>query len=196
MKCARIVLIVISLFVMAGCATQLEMNPPQTLNLQNMKQHPYSIGLFIPKELKEYTFSSITSPLDVLTYPLGQQTALTFQKNLPLVFKEVVEVDSLNPAQKVKLILQPSIVKFDAKIPYPAYNPYVATIVYKVDIFDRKGEKVYTQTATGEAQTSKGLLSGFVARSLLAEAAQMAMDKAMQQIVEGLAAAEDLKAAK
>lgn len=191
MKCARIVLIVISLFVMAGCATKLGMNPPQTLNLQNMKQHPYSIGLFIPKELKEYTVSNIS-----LIYPLGQQTALTFQKNLPLIFKEVVEVDSLNPAQEVKLILQPSIVKFYANIPYPAYNPYVATIVYKIDIFDRKGEKVYTQTATGEAQTSKGLLSGFVARRLCAEAAQMAMDKAMQQIVEGLAAAEELKAVK
>jgi hypothetical protein len=196
MKCVRITFVVLSLFVIAGCATQLEMNPPPTLDVEDIKQHPYAVGLYIPMGLKERVFSVNTSPFDVLTYPIGQQTALAFQKNTPLVFKKVIDVDSRNPPQKVKFILQPSIVKFSPTIPHPAYNPYMATVVYKIDVFDRSGKKVYTQTAAGEAQTSKGLLSGFSALGLLAEAAQMAMDKAMKQILEGLATAEELKALK
>jgi hypothetical protein len=56
-----------------------------------------------------------------------------------------------------------------------------------------EGEKIYTQTATGEAQNSKGLMSGFKARSICAEVAQTAMGNAMQQIIEGLASADELK---
>lgn len=196
MKCVRITLIVLSLFLVAGCATKLKMNPPPTLDVRDIKQHPYSAGLYIPRELRERVFSVNTSPFDVLTYPIGQQTVLAFQKNLPLVFKKVVDVDSMNPPQKVKLILRPSIVRFNPTIPHPAYNPYTATIVYKIDVFDRNEKNIYTQTAVGEAQTSKGLLSGFSALGLLGEAAQMAVDKAMKQIIEGLATAEELKAVK
>lgn len=47
----------------------------------------------------------------------------------------------------------------------------------------KKGEKLFTQTITGDAQTSKGLLSGFVAQSLAAEAAQKAVDNSMKQII-------------
>lgn len=105
-------------------------------------------------------------------------------------------VDSKNPTQDVDLILEPSIVKFDSVIPFPAYNPYTATMIYRVCVYDREGEKIFTQTATGDAQTSKGLLSGFSARSICAEVAQTAMEKALKQIVEGLSEAEELKGCK
>jgi len=106
--------------------------------------------------------------------------------------KEVVEVDSLAPGQSVDLIVKPSIIKFNSVIPYPAYNPYTATIVYRVEVFDRNGEKIFAQTTTGEGQTSKGLMSGFMARGICAEVAQMAMGNAVQQILEGLSEAEEL----
>lgn len=188
MKWTRMTFMAILLSVVTGCA-RLGMNPPQTLNIQGIQPHPYNVGLFIPKDLQEYIY---VAP-GYLEYPLGEQTTAMFRKNLPIAFKSVQDVDSLNPAQQVKLILQPSIVNFNSVIPYPAWNPYTATMIYRIDVYDRKGEKIYTQTATGEAQTSKGLLSGFVARRIVAEVAQTAMDNAMKQIIEGLASAEELK---
>lgn len=188
-----LVLLTIALCVMTGCAQRLTMNPPQTLAIHVAEKHAYPVGLFTTKETKEYEYKIVTSPLDSIVYPLGEQTDLLFKQNLPTIFKSVVEVDSPIPNSKVSLVLQPSIVKFAPVVPYPAYNPYTATIIFKVDVYDKKGEKIYSQTATGEGQTSKGMLSGFSAKSLLADAAEMAMNKAMTQILEGLAEAEELK---
>ena len=62
-----------------------------------------------------------------------------------------------------------------------------------MDVTDKNGDKIYSQTATGNAQTSKGMLSGFSARSICAEVAQMAMKDAVGQIIEGLSEAEELQ---
>lgn len=196
---ACITLIAMSFLVVTGCTTPfsanlLSMDAPQKVSLADVRQHAYSVGLFIPTGLKQYTLTKEMTLLNnKLVYPLGQQTTLAFQKNLPLVFQDVVEVNAINPSQAVKLVIQPSIVDFKANVPYPAYNPYEATIVYRVDVFNRKGQKIFTQTATGQAQTSRGLMSGFEQGKLYAEAAQMAIDKALQQIIDGLSSADELK---
>jgi hypothetical protein len=148
----------------------------------------------MPKETKEYVYKvGVTLFNNELNYPLGHQTALALQANLPKIFKGVVEVDSLTPSQPVTVVLQPSIVDFKSNIPFPAYNPYTASIVYRIDVYNCKGEKIFSQTVTGDAQTSRGLVSGFMQNTIYAEAAQMAIDKAMQQIIEGLAYADELR---
>jgi hypothetical protein len=183
----------LAMFLLCGCTTPLTMPPPATLDIANINQYPYTAGLFMPQSDKEYVYEQVTSPVDKMGFPLGKQTYETFNKNMPLIFKNVVDVDSINPSQDVDLIVKPSIIKFESRIPYPAYKPYTATIVYHVDIYGKKGEKIFSQTTTGEGQTSKGLLSGFSARSICAEVAQMAMDNAVQQIIEGLAETDELK---
>ncbi len=193
MKRGMTLLFGFAIFILTGCATPLTMPPPATLDIANINQFPYTAGLFIPQNDKEYVYEKVTSPVDKMSFPLGKQTYETFKKNMPLIFKNVTEVDSIAPHLDVDLIIKPSIVKFESRIPYPAYKPYTATIVYHVDIYDKNGEKIFSQTTTGEGQTSKGLLSGFAARSICAEVAQMAMDNAVQQIIEGLAEAEELK---
>ena len=193
MKFRIIALIGILAIILSGCATPLRMASPSLLNLPGVKQHPHSSGLFIPQDVKDYVYIKTTSPVDKMTFPIGNQTYELFKKNLPLAFKNVVEVDSLSPGQDVDLIIKPSIVKFESRIPFPAYKPYTATIVYHIDVYNKKGEKIYGQTTAGEGQTSKGLLSGFFARSLCAEAAQLAMSDAVKQIVEGMSEAEELE---
>jgi hypothetical protein len=187
MKLKELLLAFSMLVLSAGCTMQLTMKPPTALDVKVAKQHSYTAGLYIPKEVREQVYVNQT-----WIYPLGEQTTGFFEKNLPLVFKNVVLVDSKNPSQDVPVIIEPSILKFNSIIPFPAYNPYTATMVYRVDVYDRKGEKIYTQTATGDAQTSKGLLSGFMAAQLLSEAAQTAMENAVRQIIEGLAEAQEL----
>jgi len=196
MTCMRMTVVsaAIVLCVLTGCAQQLTMNPPQTLSVAVEKKHDYPVGLYAPKELKEYTHTVRTSPLDSISYPLGEQTVLLFRKNLSTVFRSVVDVESATAGSSAPLVVKPSIISFNPVVPFPAYNPYTATIVYKVEVFDGKGEKVYSQTATGDGQTSKGMVSGFGAKGLLADAAELAMNKAMTQILEGLSAAEELKA--
>ncbi len=193
MKLRIIALTGLLALIITGCATPLKMAPPSVLNLPEIKQLPHTSGLFIPQDLKDYVHIKVTSPVDKMTFPIGNQTSELFKKNMPLAFKTVVEVDSLSPGQDVDLIIKPSIVKFESRIPFPAYKPYTSTIVYRVEVYNKKGEKIYGQTTAGEGQTSKGLLSGFFARSLCAEAAQFAMADAVKQIVEGLAEAEELE---
>ena len=193
MKFRMTILTGIMIFVLTGCTMPLKMSPPPKLNLSGIHQHPYSAGLFVPKNVQEYVYVKVTSPFDKMSYPLGKQTHEIFKTNIPLVFKNVVEVDSMTPDQDIDLIIKPSIVKFNSVIPNPAYNPYTATVIYHIDVYNEKGEKIFVQTATGNAQTSKGLLSGFSARSICAEVAQMAMKDAVKQIIEGLSESEELE---
>lgn len=182
----------IMLFLLSGCAIPLKMPPPPQLDLSDIEQHPYTAGLYVPHDLKATVYEKATSPFDKMAYPLGDQTYQIFKKNVPLVFNRIVEVDSITPNQGIDLFIQPSIVKFSSVIPVPAYNPYTATIIYHVDVYNRSGEKVYAQTATGTGQTSKGYVSGFSAREICADVAQMAMKDAVKQIIEGLSDSEDI----
>jgi hypothetical protein len=193
MKHGIVFVLVTMMLVLSGCTMPLKMPPPATLEIADITQYPYTAGLFIPQSDKEYMYVKATSPVDKMSFPLGSQTYDTFKKNLPLIFENVVDVDSITPAQAVDLVIKPSIIKFESVIPYPAYKPYTATIVYHIDIYNKNGEKIYAQTTTGEGQTSKGLLSGFAARSICADVAQMAMDNAVQQIIEGLSETDELK---
>jgi hypothetical protein len=193
MKSSGTVFLAFVILGLASCAIGLNMSPPAKLDIAGIQQHPFKAGLLLSKELKESVYVKQTSPFDKISYPLGDQTAQIFQKNLPLVFNKVVEIESRNASQNVDLIVEPSIVSFSSVIPMPAYNPYSAKIVYRVDIYDKKGEKIFTQTAAGDAQSSKGLMSGFSAQSIAADVAQKAMENAMKQILEGLSTAEELK---
>lgn len=193
MKLKMLILTGITILILTGCATSLKMNPPSKLELSDINQYGYTVGLFVPQEVKEYVYEKSTSPVDKMAFPIGEQTNEIFKINMPLVFKSVVEVSAISSDQNTDLVIKPSIVKFESVIPFPAYNPYTGTIVYRVEVYNKKGEKIYTQTTTGNGQTSKGLLSGFSARSICAEVAQMAMEDAVKQILEGLSEAEELQ---
>ena len=181
------------LTVMTAAAFTLKMPPPPLIELKGATPWAFAAGLFLPKEAQEYTYALKTSPFDKMTYPLGEQTVGLFEKNLPAVFKSVVRAESPKPAQGVDLFVEPSIVKLEAVVPHPAYNPYTATIVLRVNVYDREGNKIFTQTATGNGQSGKGMASGFKAQSLAAEAAQLAMADAAKQILEALLAAPEIK---
>lgn len=185
--------VLLVLTVMFTAAFKLKMPSPPQIEVQGATPWALTAGLFVPKELRDYTYAVKTSPFDKMVYPLGEQIAGLFEKNLPAAFKSVVAAASHVPAQGVDLVVEPSIVKFEAVVPHPAYNPYTATIVLRIEVYDHQGNKIFTQTATGNGQTSKGMVSGFKAQSLAAEAAQMAMADAGKQILEALLAAPEIK---
>jgi hypothetical protein len=185
--CAAILL----LFTM-GCAMPLKMGNPPTPDLSHLKPLPYTAGLYIPQDLKSYEHKVATSPFDAVVYPLGEQTASIFSNCTAKIFNKVVPVTSPTPTEQVDVIIQPAIVKFNAVIPVPAYNPYTATMVYQADVLRPDGQKVFSQTATGDAQSSKGLMSGFSARGICAKVAQDAMVDAAQQIMEAIADSEEI----
>jgi hypothetical protein len=187
-----IICALIALAMTVGCAMPLKMDPPPTPDLSYLKPLPYTAGLYIPQEVKTYQYELATSPVDKMVYPLGEQTAQIFEQCTPKVFGKVVPVESMTAAKGVDVIVKPSIVKFDAVVPRPAYNPYTATMVYKAEVFSPDGKQLFSETATGDAQSSKGLMSGFSARTICADVAQKAMTKAAKQIMEGIADAEEL----
>ena len=182
----------IFLLITMGCAMPLKMEDPPTPDLSHLKPLPYTAGLYIPQDLKSYEHKVATSPLDAVVYPLGEQTARIFSNCTAKIFNKVVPVTSLTPTEQVDVIIQPAIVKFDAVIPVPAYNPYTATMVYQADVLRPNGQKVFSQRATGDAQSSKGLMSGFSARGICAKVAQDAMVDAAQQIMEAIADSEEM----
>lgn len=191
-KKLSIICTVVLLAITIGCALPLKMDPPPTPDLSYLKPLPYTAGLYISQELKDYKYVVATSPVDKMVYPLGEQTTMIFEQCTPKVFSKVVPVESLTASQGVDVIVKPTIVKFDAVIPNPAYNPYTATMVYQAEVFSPDGEKIFTQTATGDAQSSKGLMSGFSARGICAAVAQKAMSEAAKQVMEGIADSEEL----
>jgi len=193
MKRWLIVVVTLFLSILAGCTLPLSMDQPEKIALSHQQPHPCRAGLYISQELQDAVHVVTTSPVDRMSYPIGDQTRQVFQINLPAVFQEVIAVDSKTPSQAVDVIIEPSIVKFEAKVPMPAYNPYEANMTYHVDVYNKSGEKIFAQTATGKAQSSKGLMSGFSARKISATVAQMAMNDAAKQIMEGLAEAEELQ---
>ncbi len=184
---------VLFLVASSAAAATLKMPPPPQIDLQGATPHPFAAGLYVAKETREFTHTIKTSPFDKIVYPIGEQTVGLFEKNLPGVFKSVVPAAAPKPGQGVDLVVEPSVVKFEAVIPHPAYNLYTASIVLRVTVYDREGNKIFTQTATGNGQTGKGMASGFKAKTLAAEAAQAAMVDAAKQILEGLLAAPEIK---
>jgi hypothetical protein len=181
------------LTIVSGCALPLKMDPPPAPDLSQIEPFHRTAALCIPQELRTYEYIISTSPVDKMVYPIGDQTMQLFQACSIKLFDKVIIIDSMTTVEQVDIILKPTIIKFDAKIPMPAYNPYTAEMIYQMEVFNAAGEKLFTQTAAGAGQTSKGMMSGFSARSICAQVAQMAMKDAAKQIMEGMAEAEELK---
>lgn len=195
----RTAVIVVCLFVAASAhAATLKMPAAPVIELElgdGEIPYPLSVGLFVPDDVKDEIFVVKTSPFDKIKYPIGGYTVDVFSVNLPQVFDKVVEVSGPKAAD-VDLVIEVDIVRFEAKIPHPAYNPYTATAVYKITVRDSSGETLLGQTVTGDGQTSKGMMSGFKAKRLAAESAARAMAEAAKEALEALAEAPELEEVK
>lgn len=191
----RTILIVSCVLLAASVqAATLKMPPAPEIDLEGPAgeiTHPLTAGLFVPSEVRSEIFVVKTSPFDKMKYPVGEYTVDLFERNLPQVFAEVVKVEA-QTSSDVDFVIEVAIVRFDAKIPHPAYNPYTATMVYKLTARDAAGETLFVQTVTGDGQTSKGMMSGFKAKGLAAESAARAMTDAGRQALEALAEAPEL----
>lgn len=183
---------ILLLTLIIGCAMPVKMGPPPSPDMSHIQPLPYTAGLYLSPELKAYQHKIATSPFDAIVYPLGEQTAQIFKQCTAKAFDKVVPMASLTSTQGVDVIIKPTIVKFEAVIPMPAYNPYTATMVYQAEVLDPDGKKIFSQTATGDSQSSKGLMSGFSARSICADVAQKAMVDAARQVMEGVVESEEL----
>jgi hypothetical protein len=184
---------------LATCASPcfsatLKMPSASELSLEHGEPRNISVAVSHPDELTDQEYVVRTSPFDKITYPIGEYTAALFEKNLGLVFDSVETPKTRTAADHESLSATVSIESFEAVIPSPAYKPYTADVVYRVTVTDASGDTVFTATAVGSAQTSKGMMSGFKAKQLAAHAATEAMDEAMTEILESLAAAEELDA--
>jgi hypothetical protein len=179
----------------AGAGT-LKFPPAERIALEAASPQPNTAGLYLSPEFTEFKHTERTSPFDKLHYPVGAHSADLLNLNLTQVFQKVVESATQTPGDGVDLVVVPSIVSFDAVVPKPAWKPHLATVVYRVDVFDRTGEKIFTQTATAVGQTSEGMMSGVKARKLCTTATLMATAKAAKQLLEGLLASEEIRSAK
>lgn len=186
------ILLVLTFLVLVSCTQQLKTTKVTAVNTKDIIKHPYSAGLFLTKELKDYVYELQTSPFDKIAYPLGKQTCDNFTKNLPLVFDKIILVDSLEPNENISVIIKPSILDFNLGIPIPAYNPHTAKIKYNIDVYNNKGEKIFNYEVTGSAQSGKGLMSGFHTKKICSEVTQMALKDGIKQIIEELSDTEEL----
>lgn len=154
---------------------------------------PYAmpIGLYLSQETRSFVHVVKTSPFDKIKYPVGAYTAELFARNLGQVFADVEEVSG-SSSSGGRIVVEIAVDHFEAVIPHPAYNPYTATVAYKLTVRDAEGEVLYSQTLTGDGQTGKGMMSGFKAKGLAAESAVRAMNDAATQALEALADAPEL----
>lgn len=195
MRVAAVLALTLLLLAVPAGAAKVKMPPAPAVELEGVSPLPLTAGLYLPDELRNAVEEVRTSPLDKLTFPVGAFTAELFELNLPLAFQSVTPVTAKTPGEGsgVAVVVSVEIVRFEVTIPRPAYNPYTASVVYRVTVTDPDGETLFTQTASGAGQTSKGMMSGFRAQGLAAEAAKLAMADAISQVLEGLVAAEELQ---
>lgn len=151
--------------------------------------------LVVSDELRDTSYVVRTSPFDKIRYPVGEYTVALLERNLGRAFASWRAAPQADAIPESTLQLTLTIERFEAVIAHPAYKPYTADVVYRLTVRDPAGETVFTQTAAGSAQTSKGMLSGFGAKQLAAEAAARAMNDAMTQLLAGLLEADELRPA-
>jgi len=195
MKHAAALLVALTLLAAPAGAANVKMPPAPAVELEGAEPLALTAGLYLPEELRGTVEVVKTSPFDKLKFAVGAFTAELFELNLPKAFAKVIPVTAKVPSDPAAadVVVSVEIVRFEVTIPHPAYNPYTSTAVYKVTVSDPAGETLFTQTATGEGQTSKGMMSGFKAQGLAAEAAKLAMADAAKQAFEGLIAADELR---
>ncbi|MFH2059289.1 MAG: hypothetical protein ABIJ59_10335 [Pseudomonadota bacterium] len=174
-----------------GCTTDVKMPETEQINTRILTKHKAVAALYIPDELKK-NYEQITSPLDTLSFPIGPQMTDLLEKNLPLVFEKVVKANTDKVPDNADIVIVPEILDFKNYIPFPAYNPHRCSIIARLTCLNKKNEKVFVQTITGNAQTGGNLFSGFKSQQLAAEAADLAIKDAVKQAIEGLADAEEL----
>jgi hypothetical protein len=183
------------LLASAAAALPLKMPPVPELTLApGTPVRPLAAALHLPADVRQSVHELRTSPFDKVSFAIGPFTAELFEKNLGKAFSKVGKAESRSVPAGFDFVVEVGIVQLEAVVPMPAYNPYTASMVYRVEVFGRDGEKLFTQTASGAGQSGKGMLSGFKARSLAAESAAGAMADAARQILEGLAAAPEFEA--
>jgi hypothetical protein len=150
------------------------------------------VVLHLPDELRSQVYAVKTSPFDTVKYPIGSYTAALLEKNLGRAFRVDQATAGSQQTGRPVAAIELTIEQFAAVIPNPAYKPYTAEVVYRATVRGADGGVLLSTAATASAQTSKGMMSGFSAKSLAAEAAARAMNDAMTQLLESLLAAEEL----
>lgn len=191
----KLTLIILCLFAAgtaAAATLKMPTAPDLTIDVEGLDV-PYDlpVGLCISDETKEAMHVVKTSPFDKIKYPVGAYSTDVFTRNIGKVFADVEELDSPSSTQG-RVVIEVEIERFEAVIANPAYNPYTATMVYKLTVRDTAGEVLFSQAVTGDGQTSKGMMSGFKAKQLAAESAVRAMNEAATQALEALADAPEL----
>ncbi|MCP4901981.1 MAG: hypothetical protein GY906_33875 [bacterium] len=187
--------IVLCLSVLPASAAKVKMPPAPIIELDGALPLPLVGTLDLSEEFRTKVEVVKTSPFDRLKFPIGQFMVELLEKNLPNVFQEIHSSASGTTGNNVPADVRVSaeILKFEVKIPHPAYNPYHSSVVLKISLSDPDGELLFTQTAAGSGQTSKGMMSGFKAKSIAAEVVKLAIVDAATQAFEGLLEAEDLR---
>jgi hypothetical protein len=189
------VILTLTLVAATAHAANVKMPLAPAIEVEGATPLPITVGLYLPDQLRSTVEVVKTSPFDKLKFAVGEFTAELLERNLPLAFAKVVPVANEIPADPagVDVVVSVEIVRFEVNVPHPASNPYTSTAVYRLKVTDPTGGTLFVQTATGAGQTSKGLMSGFKAQGLAAEAAKLAMVDAATQALEGVLAAEELR---
>ena len=195
MRIAAAIVLTLTVVAVSAGAANVKMPPVPKIELEGGEAIPLTAGLYLPDQLRSTVEVVKTSPFDKLKFAVGEFTAELFELNLPLAFARVVPVANEIPADPaaVDVVVSVEIVRFEVNVPHPASNPYTSTAVYRLKVTDPTGETLFTQTATGTGQTSKGIMSGFKAQGLAAEAAKLAMVDAATRAIEGVMDAEELR---
>lgn len=194
-RVASVLVVILCASVLPVVAGTVKMPPAPTIEIEGATPLPLVASLDLTEEFRTKVEVVKTSPFDRLKFLVGQFMVELFQKNLPHVFREVRTVNSGGPAGGAPADVRVSVEmpKFAVTIPHPAYKPYTSSVVLKVLVYNSDGELLFTQTTAGSGQTSKGMMSGFSAKRIAAEAVKLAIVDAATQAFEGLLDSEELR---
>ncbi len=146
-------------------------------------QLPMKVAVRYPESFDHFEHEETVIGKDVWKINLGQSNRLLFDRILPSMFSEVIEIDATQDPSLlgVDALIEPSIDAFEFSVPAQSQtDAFAVWIRYRIKIFDDVGTQIanWPIAAYGKSQTS-----AFGGEDALRRAAVLAMRDAAALII-------------
>jgi hypothetical protein len=185
--------------LLAGCGT-VQVQPQPQLPPPLIDQLPVTVGVYYPQEFREYTHKETRYQVDY-EFSLGPAHVTKLNRLLGAMFARVVEVEDLAEPLKadpsIVMVLEPRFEDYAFLTPRDMVGEaYTVTIRYRLNLYDRRGERVDGFVFTGYGRQKSGALTGTgpliaaTQRAMRDAGAKLAVELPEQESVRALLAGE------
>lgn len=153
-------MIMFSLTLMAGCATNVKVEG--TFPKPIVNQLPFNLGVFYPPEFRDYTYIEQSEDRDELSINIGGAQTSLFNTVLPALFKQVEPVNQAQEPQSnlpLDLVMTMTVDDFQYTVPSETrIDMYEVWVKYNLQLLDPQGQLIADWILTAYGKTPSELM--------------------------------------